>query len=48
MRFFKEFDGIIWEFNSVGEYINFVVNRAICYILVILLLFGLLVLIGRS
>ena len=29
MRFFKEVWGIIWEFNSIGEYICFSLGRLI-------------------
>ena len=27
MRFYKEVWGIIWEFNSIGEYISFCIGR---------------------
>ena len=27
MRFYKEVWGIIWEFNGIGEYISFMVER---------------------
>ena len=29
MRFYKEVWGIIWEFNSIGEYVSFMVGRLI-------------------
>jgi hypothetical protein len=29
MRFYKEVWGIIWEFNSIGEYISFCVGRLV-------------------
>jgi NADH:ubiquinone oxidoreductase subunit H len=27
MRFYKEVWGIIWEFNSIGEYVSFCIGR---------------------
>ena len=27
MRFYKEVWGIIWEFNSIGDYISFCIGR---------------------
>ena len=35
MRFYKEVWGIIWEFNSIGEYIAFLVGRVLGTIIVI-------------
>ena len=29
MRFYKEVWGIIWEFNSIGEYISFCLGRVL-------------------
>lgn len=29
MRFYKEVWGIIWEFNSIGEYVSFCIGRII-------------------
>lgn len=41
MRFFKEYFGIIWEFNSIKEFIDFnlgrLVGTIIGYIIVIIL-----------
>jgi len=27
MRFFKEFNGFFFEFNSIGEYVGFLIGR---------------------
>ena len=35
MRFFKEFDGFIFEFNSLGEYFQFLVGRILAVIIII-------------
>ena len=35
MRFFKEFNGFIFEFNSVGEYLEFLAGRIIAVIVII-------------
>jgi len=48
MRFFKEFDGFLWEFNSVIEFIDFIILRAILYVLVLGGIFWFLVWYGRS
>lgn len=29
MRFYKEVWGIIWEFNSIGEFISFTLGRVL-------------------
>jgi hypothetical protein len=29
MRFYKEVWGIIWEFNSIGEYVSFCIGRVL-------------------
>ena len=29
MRFYKEVGGIIWEFNSIGEYLSFTLGRVL-------------------
>lgn len=41
MRFFKEFNGFFFEFNSLGEYFGFLLGR----LLGIIIFFGLLLLI---
>ena len=33
MRFYKEVWGIIWEFNSIGEYICFCLGRLLAILL---------------
>jgi hypothetical protein len=35
MRFFKEFDGFIFEFNSLGEYLQFLAGRILAVIIII-------------
>ena len=35
MRFYKEVWGIIWEFNSIDEYISFCAGRVLAWVLVI-------------
>lgn len=35
MRFFKEFDGFIFEFNSLGEYFQFLAGRILAVIIII-------------
>ena len=35
MRFFKEFDGFIFEFNSLGEYLQFMAGRILAVIIII-------------
>jgi len=35
MRFFKEFNGFIFEFNSIGEYLQFLAGRILAVIIVI-------------
>lgn len=35
MRFFKEFDGFIFEFNSLGEYLQFLAGRILAIIIII-------------
>ena len=35
MRFFKEFNGFIFEFNSVGEYLEFLAGRVMAIIVII-------------
>lgn len=46
MRFFKEYFGIIWEFNSIKDFINFnlgrLVGTIIGYIILIILALGVL------
>lgn len=44
MRFYKEVWGIIWEFNSIGEYVWFIIGRIIGFIIFI----GLMYLIAMS
>lgn len=42
MRFFKEYDGFLFEFNSFGEFLSFLVGRLlglIIFIAVLVLLF---------
>ena len=34
MRFYKEVWGIIWEFNSIAEYIAFTIGRLIGLIII--------------
>lgn len=48
MRFFKKFGGIIWEFNSIGEYIDFLIGRVVGFIVFVALILGVLYLIGRA
>ena len=36
MRFYKEVWGIIWEFNSIGDYVSFCIGR----LLGIIIFFG--------
>lgn len=35
MRFFKEFDGFIFEFNSLGEYFQFLAGRILAVIIIV-------------
>ena len=35
MSFFKEFNGFIFEFNSVGEYLEFLAGRVMAIIVII-------------
>jgi len=45
MRFFKEFNGFLFEFNSLGEYLRFLVGRVIGAIIgvgILILIFYLL------
>lgn len=35
MRFFKEFEGFIFEFNSLGEYFQFLAGRILAVIIVV-------------
>ena len=35
MRFFKEFNGFIFEFNSLGEYFQFLAGRILAIIIII-------------
>ena len=41
MRFFGEYDGLIWEFNSFGDWIQFhicrLIGKLIGYIILIIL-----------
>lgn len=40
MRFFEEWGGLIWEYNSFGEYLKCLLGRLIGLILGILLSIG--------
>jgi hypothetical protein len=40
MRFFKEVGGFIFEFDSIGGFINFTIGRIIGVIVFILLIIG--------
>ena len=42
MRFFKEFNGFLFEFNSLGEYLRFLLGRLLGTIIGIAVLFGML------
>jgi len=35
MRFYKQVWGIIWEFNSISEYLEFCAGRVLAWVLVI-------------
>lgn len=35
MRFYKQVWGIIWEFNSINEYLEFCAGRVLAWVLVI-------------
>lgn len=39
MRFYQEWKGIIWEFNSITEYFMFLVCRIIGFIIGVCILF---------
>ena len=39
MRFYQEWGGIIWEFNSVGEYFKAIVERLIGVVIGVGILF---------
>lgn len=41
MRFFKEFNGFLFEFNSIGEYLGFLFGR----LLGVIIFFGVILLI---
>jgi hypothetical protein len=45
MRFFGEYDGLIWEFNSFGDWVQFHICRFIGKLLgtIILIILGLIV-----
>lgn len=47
MRFYKEWGGIIWEFNSIGEFLDMLFWRVVGSIVGIVLILGTLYLIGR-
>ena len=36
MRFYKEVWGIIWEFNSIGEYVSFCLGRVLGVIIFVI------------
>lgn len=40
MKFYKQYWGFLFEFNSIGEFIWFTIGRVIGVILFILLIFG--------
>ena len=42
MRFFKDFNGFLYEFNSWGEYLRFLLGRLLGTIIGIAILVGLL------
>lgn len=42
MRFFKEFNGFFFEFNSFGEYLQFLLGRLVGAIIGIAIIIGLL------
>lgn len=42
MRFYEEWNGIIWEYNSFGEYIKCLLGRLVGFILGVLIVIGLL------
>jgi uncharacterized membrane protein len=42
MRFYKEVWGIIWEFNSIGEYVSFCIGRLLGVIIFFVVLYLLL------
>jgi hypothetical protein len=35
MRFYEEWQGFIWEYNSIGEYVKAVIGRLLGTIIVI-------------
>jgi hypothetical protein len=43
MRFYKEVWGIIWEFNSIGEYLSFTLGRVLGVIIFFVVLYFLCV-----
>ena len=42
MRFYEEWNGIIWEYNSFGEYVKCLLGRLVGLILGGLIVFGVL------
>jgi hypothetical protein len=38
MRFFEEWNGFIWEYNSIGEYLSMLLGRLIGAILGVIIL----------
>ena len=42
MRFYEEWNGFIWEYNSFWEYIKCLIGRLVGFILGVLIVFGLL------
>lgn len=42
MRFFKEFNGFFFEFNSFGEYLRFLLGRLVGAIIGVAIIVGIL------